>query len=114
MKLNNADLIILAKSSLKMKCFFINDDTSKYIVGFKNPDQDDKRPQVFQMGIKNKDLFNKYMNQISEVNNNESLYLLDKNIKNFKEFGLIDDKQAEFMKDFAKNNIEESIDVESL
>lgn len=114
MKLNNADLIILTKSSLKMKCFYVNDDSSKYLVGFKNPDSSDKRPQVFQMGIRNKDLFNKYMDQISDVNVSESLYLLDKNIKNFKEFGLIDEKQADFMKDFAKNNIEETTDVELL
>lgn len=114
MKLNNADLIVLTKSSLKMKCFFVNDDKSRYIVGFKNPDIYDKRPQVFQMGIKNRDVFNKYMDQINNVNTSESLYLLDRNIRNFKEFGLIDEKQADFMKDFARNNLEETVDVETL
>lgn len=110
-KLNKTDIIKLTRYSLEMALMCKTDYSDKDL---------QSTPVVFvtktgevmpvQLGYESDRLNLIMLDQIDNMKNEQSLNLLEKNIKNFKECGLINEKQANLMRACAstKTDVQEA------
>ena len=109
MKLNETDILKLTRYSMEMAIFLkkenYNDkELSKQPVVFAT---ESGYPFTVQLGIKAPARLNAIlMEQINNLRSDKSLKLLERNIENLKECSLVNDEQANLMRDYAKVQVE--------